>query len=239
MPDNPTEAQASTAKKWAGKYDSPEALEQGYSHQFAETQKILERQRAVEEENQLLKSMVGQPPAQTQPTAARTPWDELDAVGVPRNQLQAAIRSELQAGLAPLMQGVQARGEVISEIPEFGQFEGEMLQYVSANPKLNSEYQSAFAANPKVAMKFAFREFQAARAAQVRQTAGAENKSEGQLIQSQQGKLTSDVNKGERVSQAKAVYDAYGDEKPLIHAVLGPMIPDSHFQMPGEESQGR
>jgi len=158
----------------AGKYKgvtleaATRELERGYLNQMAETQKIIAREKVATDRLNavlpLLEGMGAQGTERMMPgdriAARMSAVDELSAsINVPREQLVAAMAEVAAAQLAPLTQGIEARQTVLQAYPDYGRFESEVAQFLSANPDVNMEFAESMRAGPNAArgaLKYAY-----------------------------------------------------------------------------------
>lgn len=154
----------------AGKYKSTPELERGYDELFKEGQRLVQRVRELE--NQQVASSedwsggdlgADRVMPSDRRDARRDPVDALSMAGIPVNELKEFVRREVYQEVNPVFQGAAARQTVAQDYPEFAQFEGELAQFVEANPQLKARYQKTYAVDPEVALKWAFNEFTRAR----------------------------------------------------------------------------
>src|SRR6185436_14556966 len=137
-------------------------LERGYDNLYKEGQKLVERIRAYEERDQYraAPNWEGEVADRVDPAARaagrQDPVDALSMAGIPVNELKEFVRKEIIQEIQPVFQGAQARQTVSQDYPEFAQHEGELAQFVEANPQLKARYNRAYAADPEVALKWIF-----------------------------------------------------------------------------------
>jgi hypothetical protein len=90
---------------------------------------------------------------------ATSPEDRLTEVGVPADAMTEIIRREIQQAFTPLTNGIQARGKMVSDHPDYVQFETEVSQFIANDPDLSARYPKMFEADPAGAMEYAFLKF--------------------------------------------------------------------------------
>jgi hypothetical protein len=92
-----------------------------------------------------------------------SPEDRLTQFGVPVDALDEYVGGRITAGinkiLAPLTNGVQARGRMVTEHPDYVQFENDVANFIANDPKLSETYPKMFEADPAGAMEYAFLKF--------------------------------------------------------------------------------
>lgn len=149
----------------AGKYKTQEELERGYQNLFEEGKKLVARIQALESSQAPPGNGWGEEmtdrvdPADRIAARQQDPVDALSMAGVPVNELKSLIRREVMHEFQPIIQGANARQKMVQDYPEFAQFEGELAQFLEANPQLKSQYNRAYAADPEVALKWVYGEF--------------------------------------------------------------------------------
>lgn len=89
----------------------------------------------------------------------RTPEEELTAMGVPVEALDNYFDKRFNKALAPLTNGVQARGKVVADHPDYIQFENDVANFINTDPDLSQRYPRMFEADPAGAMEYAFLKF--------------------------------------------------------------------------------
>lgn len=146
MPDGTT---PQSSRTYAGKYQSPEALESGYNELFRLQQKTQADRKVLEERNRLLEATLTQ--LRTQPPAEPS-YDGDNDAGVSREQLLAEARNaaieQMQTALDPLLKGAQAVSYFGAEAPAINQF-------LSDTPEIQTTFQSMVGANPEGAAHYA------------------------------------------------------------------------------------
>lgn len=143
-----------TPKKWAGKYDSPEALEQGYQNSAEEAQRILARERTKDQEIASLKMQIDGRVNPASQSAQRKHVDELTEALVPVDALGAFVKEQVAEFFRPIAEVAQARQQVTKEYSEFGTVEGKLQDYLTTNPDINARYQKTLETDPATAMEW-------------------------------------------------------------------------------------
>lgn len=153
MTDNPSPQ--TPAKRWAGKYDSPEALEQGYANLVPAFEQIkqearADRQRADELSGQvkLLTEALTQTAPVTPPSLERLDEGEIqryiDARLAPVEKkldaIPGQISSTLRSVLEPLTQVQNAKSTYLSENQDYD--DGAIQKFLAMNPGINKTYQT-------------------------------------------------------------------------------------------------
>lgn len=90
---------------------------------------------------------------------ADNPADRLSEFGVPVDALDGYFEQKLNRALRPLMDGVQARGQIVSQHPDYVQFEADVASFIANDPDLSTRYPKMFEADPAGAMEYAFLKF--------------------------------------------------------------------------------
>lgn len=130
------------------------------------------------------------------------PEDRLTEFGVPVDALREVVRGELSEALAPISRGIQARGQIVADHPDYAQYESEVAQFIATDPELSSTYPKIFEVAPVQAMKLAFLAFTESR----RKTLGVPTDVQGR---SDAGIPTSRAGDGRRApTQDQAIQDA-------------------------------
>ena len=120
MSDNPAK------KMYAGKYETPETLEQGYNSLFTESQKLLAKAKALEEQNRILQAVA---------ESRREPETEGDTnEGISPETIKQLVASGVQEILAPLLTGAE-------KVALLGSEQGEINSFLQANPEVQATFQ--------------------------------------------------------------------------------------------------
>jgi len=149
MPDGTTPQGPRT---YAGKYQSPEALESGYNELFRLSQKTSAERKALEERNRLLETMLAQR-AQTQEREPdEDPYAGMSADDLDRRIDQRAVERTQQI-LDPLLKAAEAASY-------FGSDQSAISQFLSDTPEIQTTFQSMVSANPEGAARYVKLEYQ-------------------------------------------------------------------------------
>lgn len=142
MPDGTT---PQTPRTYAGKYQSPEALESGYNDLFRLSQKQSAERKALEERNRLLEAMIAQRQAPQQ-----DPDDQDAYAGISDDELNRRIDARaterLQQTLDPLLKAAEAASY-------FGADQAAISQFLTDTPEIQATFQSMVGANPEGAAR--------------------------------------------------------------------------------------
>lgn len=223
----PAETTSAPERKFAGKYKTPEDLEQGYWESQREAMRIMA-------ENQALKQ------AQQQPRApAPQPLAPLEDYGIPPHVIQAAIDAAVQAqvaqqvdqkfqqAFAPMVQGMSARTNVARRYPDFETQAPKISEHIGSDPSLTERYNRMSQSDPEMAMEWAYLEY--ARSAKP-QTA-AESPTNGALPKGGPAqRVVPGQDNREELARARQYYEVMKDPRPYLRARFKDMIPDSHFE---------
>lgn len=178
------------SRKLAGKYESVEELEQGYTNQFGETQRIIGERDVLNNQVQLLQAELArvqmqrgtfQPPADPGPVFP----DEIQAdengrvdLRAVRSSVERTVQDTVQQAvgnaLAPLLRGAQARTQMLAMDPEYANHEAQAAALINSNPIKKAIYDELVATNPLAAMQLANAEYRAANAHALAQRNAAE-----------------------------------------------------------------
>lgn len=90
---------------------------------------------------------------------AATPEDRLTEFGVPVDALNEFVGGAIRKAFEPLTNGMQARGKIVTEHPDYAQFENDVAQFIATDPDLSTRYPRMFEADPVGAMEYAFLKF--------------------------------------------------------------------------------
>lgn len=127
-------------RKLAGKYESTEALEQGYQNLNREFSRGTQRSAQLEAENQQLRTLLAGQPAGTPESLQR-----LEEAGLPidafRTAIVEAVRPLIGEALAPLVRGAEAAGLVKDP--------NGAAMYLREHPEFQDTYQALVAKNPQ------------------------------------------------------------------------------------------
>lgn len=215
------------ARKYAGKYDSPEALEQGYQNSAKEVQNILAREKAKDQEIANLKlALTGRVNPADVAAARRNPVEELTEAMVPVEALGAFVEQAIAKTFEPIARNMQARSSVTKEYKEFGELEEKLNEYLTANPDINERYQAVLATTPEVAMEWLLLRHQrstgAADAAQADLSGQqqATRRAEAALSGSSVGDRATGPTAGEKLKAASEIAQRTGNIEPALRALV-------------------
>tara|TARA_R110000868_G_scaffold241694_1_gene497199 strand:- start:839 stop:1552 length:714 start_codon:yes stop_codon:yes gene_type:complete len=142
----------------AGYPDVP-SLVNGYRNSGAEAKRL--REEVTKRDDLLMQVM--QNSAANQRTVpdrrSSSPEDRLTEFGVPVDALNELVNNGIQRALQPIMRGVSARGKVVSDHPDYVQFEAEVARFIENDAELSQRYPKMFDADPEGAMEYAFLKF--------------------------------------------------------------------------------
>lgn len=142
----------------AGYPDVP-SLVNGYRNSGAEAKRLREE---VEKRDALLLQVMQNGVANQRTVPDRrssTPEDRLTEFGVPVDALNELVSNGIQRALQPIMRGVSARGKVVSDHPDYVQFEAEVSRFIESDADLSQRYPRMFEVDPEAAMEYAFLKF--------------------------------------------------------------------------------
>lgn len=172
-----------------------------------------------------------------------TPYDGLEAVGVPTDLLRQAITTEarnlLREELAPLAAMGTAREKMLASHPDFQKFEPELNRFLQANPEVNEQYQWAIQnarQNPKqaeMAMEWSYLKFGEEQRRKHRAAPGQTQDPGPAAIPSSSAQERGNASAGpdaDKVQKAFEYGKKFGDWRAFAHERLKGIIPDSHFQ---------
>lgn len=128
MPDNP-ENQDAKKRLFAGKYETPEALESGYNNLFTEGQKNLAKMRALEEQNNILRTI-----AESRGQDPRDDDEETPQGGMSEEATKALVASQFQELMGPLLTGAE-------KVALLGPDQGPINSFLMANPEVQATFQ--------------------------------------------------------------------------------------------------
>lgn len=163
-------APESTPKKWAGKYPTPEELENGHLHlQTTLTERnaelVNERQRREQLEQMLTNMAERMSPAER--TVQRSRAEELlESTGIPIDALREIIDNRLSSTgpgmvekvLAPITQGAQTQQTLGQEFPDISS--SDVLQFLNANPNVKMQYDAKLSSGKTAeAMYYAYAQY--------------------------------------------------------------------------------
>lgn len=143
-----------SGKRPSEKYQNdPQKLAEGYDHQFAETQRIIQERNEAQARAQALDSllkaqMANQPkpePVAPRPTAKPLDLNALVEAGIPVDQLTEFVRQAVGEVMAPFTEGIAARAQLAKEYPNLDQFDKEMDSFLAANPNIQAKYNDKMA----------------------------------------------------------------------------------------------
>lgn len=168
-----------------------------------------------------------------QPSA--DPYQRLNEFGIPVDAIQEVMRREIQQQFAPISRGLQARGQVLSEYPDYNKFEADVANFVNSDPDRQQRYQNMFNADPAGAMEWAFNKFGEAerrKAPATPSNGSEEQKSEARIPSSRggEGRVRKEEDGGDLAARAYAEYRKTGDPRAkdqFIRARLGKVLSKS------------
>jgi hypothetical protein len=227
-PEPPAPEPTPEPRKFAGKYNSPEALEQGYWESQREAMRIMA-------ENESLKRERSQPQH-----PAPEPLAPLEDYGIPPHVIRAAIQAEVNAtverqvqdqfqkAFAPMVQGMSARANVSRRHPDFEELAPKISEYIGSNPSLNQQYTVLSGSFPEEAMEMAYLQY---RDAHRKPDSAAAEPTTGALPRGgpAQRQVPGNDNR-EELQRARQYYEVMKDPRPYLRARFKDMIPDSHFE---------
>jgi hypothetical protein len=224
----------------AGKYKSVDELERGYQNLFSEGQKLVERIRALEEQGQYrpAPNWEGEAADRVDPATRvaqrQDPVDALSLAGIPVHELDEFVRKRIAQEIQPVFQGAQARQTVAQDYPEFSKHEGELAQFVEANPQLKARYNRVYNADPEAALKWLFNEYMRGQSAP-RESASGEAQAAARLDAALPGRV-----QPQRRSPGDFDTETYnklreealktGDWSRALAFKLRSTIPDGHYE---------
>ena len=219
-----TTTNAAAQKKWAGKYESPEALEQGYQNSAKEVQNILAREKAKDQELASLKlQLQGRVNPADVAAARRNPMDELNEAMVPVEALGLFVQQEIAKAFEPVARSMEARSAVSKEYKEFGTLEENLNEYLTANPEINNRYQKTLRDDPQTAMEWLFLRYQRDNPTAQPDLSGQDQataRAVGALGSSGVGPRNTEVPLTERLNKATERYQQTGDIIPALQIAL-------------------
>jgi hypothetical protein len=154
-PEAPTATPPAPPKKWAGKYNTPEDLETGYWNSAQEAARIAA-------ENKVLKAQLEHPRVNPSDRAAdrRNFAKELEDAAVPVEALVGLVKEAFREELAPIVRGAQARDTMMARYEDFANNERAMATFMSANPEVESVYNTLVnAGQDSAAYEYAYTKF--------------------------------------------------------------------------------
>lgn len=150
-----------------------------------------------------------------QPTT--DPYQRLNEFGVPVDAIQEVMRREIQQQFAPISRGLQARGQVLAEYPDYNKFESDVATFVNSDPDRQQRYNNMFNADPAGAMEWAFNKFGEAerrKAPAPPNNGNAEQKSEARIPSGRSGESRNKGDEsGDLAARAYAEYRKTGDPR--------------------------
>jgi hypothetical protein len=148
-PNNPTPDLAG--------YPSPEALAQAYRASGAEAKRL--KDRLTELEQQVSQPRQSVPQRDASGRFQATAIDRLTDYGIPVDALGEFVQAVVGNAFAPLAQGIQARGTLVGEYPDYQKFESDVAQYIETDSTVKQRYSKMFNTDPVGAMEYAFLKF--------------------------------------------------------------------------------
>lgn len=149
----------------AGKYPTVEELERAYNSQMTETNKIIAQRDGMKRQLDVLVPLVESGTGMNArgdnsgAGSASNPLQAIaDAAGITIDQLVGAMGEIADAKMTPLVSGLTARQVVASEHADFAKFEGEVHQFLEANPDVKARVRAA--QDPVAAIEYAYLKWQ-------------------------------------------------------------------------------
>lgn len=220
---------------FAGKYKSPEDLEQGYSNLFSLSSQTFQENQALRARVEALERGHTERLDPAERVADRSA-SELEEVGVPIDALDRRIEEKFSSLLNPVFQGVAARQQIVQRYPDYDKEEQRLAEFIGSDPQLKSAYQRAYQAEPAVAMEWAWTQFQRARG-EKRPDPAAEEVSRRLDAMIQGG---SDRGAAQQIAATEGEAAAWehfkrtGDAGPLVRLRTQATVPAGHFDpLPG------
>jgi hypothetical protein len=142
-------------------YPSVEALVAAKKASDAEGKRLFdENQKKDLLLSQMLQNGLEGTPRQSVPDRrSARPEDRLTEFGVPVDALREVVRAEFAEAFRPISNGLQARGQIVANHPDYVQFETDVAQFINTDPELSASYPKMFEAAPVQAMEYAFLKF--------------------------------------------------------------------------------
>jgi len=170
-----------------GQYKSLEEAERGLHETRRYAREAKEEAASAQAELARLRSQF----APQRPESTTNPFDDLSAIGVPKEPLEAAMRAivqeTIQKTFGPAAQRVQADQQILKEFPQYGERFEEMQQFVESVPDLKAKVDRAEADGQYLlAREVAWLNFER----QIAQTRQAELEAQGQQrVETAQSKM--------------------------------------------------
>lgn len=137
-------------------YSTTKDLVQAYRASGSEAKKW---QTAAEQALTKLQEMAAPNARQDVPQRNGNAYERLAALGVPpedvREYVAPMIRDAIREEFAPIAEGIQARGKMLTRHKDYNKFEADVHAYVQSDPDLSQSYPKMFAADPVGAMEYA------------------------------------------------------------------------------------
>lgn len=221
-------------------YPNLEELKKGYLASGSEAKKWREAASKSEErigrlEQAIDSLMTGN---QRQAVPQRHWTEQLQELGVDPNPIREGIREEsrqyVQEFFEPIARGVQARGKVIAEYPDYNQFESEISAFINSDPELSQKYTKMFNADPLGAMEFAYLKYGSTKRQQAPVAGNGvpeQRRAEAQIPTTRAGDARNQsATNREPVRQGWEHFQKTGNPQAFFKARLREVIPDSFFQ---------
>jgi hypothetical protein len=233
--------QPSPRRYGGGKYASLPEFEAGYSQSFAEVERLRSSEQAAQARAAALETFLIQQ-AQRQPSREEPGFVPVDPEqGLSRAQLKEAlvptVRELLSEALDPLVQGANARAQMLRTYPEFGQEEIAIQQHLASNPRMLETYNRIAAADPYAANEFAFAQYRLNKPAPTpngSRVIDARERTNASLPKGATGAARQDAKKGgfdmEVYQDLIKEGRESGDYTKAIDYRLRGVVPESHFR---------
>ena len=180
----------------------------------------------------------------TRPAPSQDPFQRLRDEGWPVDSLLPAIEriaeQKAAARFDPIVKGLEARGKVLSQNPDYGQHEAQADAFINGDPELSALYGDMLKVNPVAAMDYKFLKYgEAQRKANLEPTNGAVNKTsraDAQIPSSRSGEKRNQNGGDDTADVFKAAMSDFQKTRnpraaeAAFRAKLRNAIPDSFFE---------
>lgn len=212
-------------------YPTAEALVQGYRASGEEAKRLREQNQKLTDTLSTVLTTQAANPRQHVDRSGR-PEDRLTDMGVPVEALNEFFDSRLEAKLAPIARGMQARQQLVGNHPDYAQYETDVANFIAADPDLSARYPKLFDADPAGAMEYAFLKFGESRRRTAEPPNGRERINDAQIPSSRTAEGRNGADPNDRVQAAFEQWQRTGstrDAAAFAQERLHGVIKDAHL----------
>lgn len=241
----PRDEKGRFTKLYAGKYHSPEDLENAYLSQFQETQRIIAERDAIKAAQTLFNQQQQfrtREPERPQPIKVNVPQegepfvDQAQLESYVEQRARQFASEQIQETLGPILRSSQALNTIRATYPDYQQNEADFSKWLTVNPELAGR----IAGNPEMGTEYAYLKFLRERGQHISAQAQAQAaQSQPQIDQARQHAARPNSGRSEpsenqardtRLAQLYEHGQRTGDWRPYQKFRLSEVIPEWHVK---------